>query len=1193
MKPNRKLKKPQTSCSKLDLEEIIGLTVTNANGLASSNCDSKFAYTAGCVVVLYDVDLGIQSHLMVSNRSPKPLSCVAVSQDGSYVAAGESGHQPAIIVWSSSTLVSVSELKGHRYGVACIAFSPDGKHLVSAGTPQDGYLCLWNWQIGTPVKKLKTCSPISDVASVSFSADAKFILTAGKKHIKIWTIGLPTKFRSKTEAVSLTMHGKHVNLGHHKSCMFTDIASPFKINGNVVDEKGGDCVLVYALTSSGVLCVLHDRLTITQSVNLMVEKAYALSTSQEFIACACNNGMVKLYTVGSLEYAGGLHYSDEKDNKDTFPDAIACHFSTSEKLVVIYRDQSLYIWNIHGKFQATKCCVLVSHSGCIWDIKNLSCENMHDPSLACVARGCTGGVSFATCSADGTIRLWDLALQSVSTQSRSTFSIDQHRVTAEPLDTLWLVGAGTFERESVVSGVISKGYRSMAVSSDGKHLAAGDSDGNLHIFNLCTSDYTCIQDVHDGEVLSLSFNMPVKKRICSVEGLESYYFLASSGHDKTIHLFDVNRSFYPVASINDHSAAVSSVKFTGDGRKIISCGSDRYLIFHDVAGNIKNYNISNPYQKKASHGTIYDIAIDPVTDTAVTVGQDKKINILDIAAGQVIRSFKQGGDCGDPAKVYVDPSCSYVVCSYSDRSICMYDITSGEMVARAMGHGEAINGIIFLPDCKHLVSVGSDCCIFVWKLPVLLTSRILQRIKESSCPLSPNIISQGTAVDRIKYYEENYLKSRSTVRTVLHEGKSSQETPTFRLSISRLPKWAKSKVTSPFVIPMDPILSEVVGAEDHSPSISTSVGNAPVNLSLDTPSNHNQRLSRSLSDPSYSKDSTTQGTCRSFALDKRWLTIHTVCLDLLNSPETSNLKEQMVPLSSDPSQCRDSEETKIKLMKQSPMNHRGTKFSLNPTYDNNCDVGHAACINVDSVKQVATDNCVLNSCNNSANFKLKIEASKSSVLKRYSTRFNVRRDLVRGQTMVLESPIIDLCQTTNREKESNLNNIADSYVTKHDSLESSSNQQGMTISNSPPQNLQSPSNSSYSSSMPTEDKTTEIKGQQFCDMITDVKNDIFNACKESLRTLDASSKTALEVFSNLRDITLTHKSILDSSEAQFYAEAAEMLPLIAKNVQEIAKVVSSCGVDKVDVPGLEPLLGELSESFPKRVIKSLKESYTS
>lgn len=58
--------------------------------------------------------------------------------------------------------------------------------------------------------------------------------------------------------------------------------------------------------------------------------------------------------------------------------------------------------------------MLVSHSACIWNIKNFSCEHMHDPSKACVAKGCSGGVSFATCSADGSIRLWDLELQSSS-----------------------------------------------------------------------------------------------------------------------------------------------------------------------------------------------------------------------------------------------------------------------------------------------------------------------------------------------------------------------------------------------------------------------------------------------------------------------------------------------------------------------------------------------------------------------------------------------------------------------------------------------------------------------------------------------------------------------------------------------------------------------------------------------------------
>ncbi|KAI7738251.1 hypothetical protein M8C21_027156, partial [Ambrosia artemisiifolia] len=34
------------------------------------------------------------------------------------------------------------------------------------------------------------------------------------------------------------------------------------------------------------------------------------------------------------------------------------------------------------------------------------------------------------------------------------------------------------------------------------------------------------------------------------------------------------KNFYPIANIDDYSAAVSTIKLTGNGRRIISCGSD-------------------------------------------------------------------------------------------------------------------------------------------------------------------------------------------------------------------------------------------------------------------------------------------------------------------------------------------------------------------------------------------------------------------------------------------------------------------------------------------------------------------------------------------------------------------------------------------------------------------------------------------
>lgn len=36
----------------------------------------------------------------------------------------------------------------------------------------------------------------------------------------------------------------------------------------------------------------------------------------------------------------------------------------------------------------------------------------------------------------------------------------------------------------------------------------------------------------------------------------------------------------------------------------------------------------------------------------------------------------------------------------------MYDYLTGKMVAQTAGHEGVITGVIFLPDCKHLVSVS-------------------------------------------------------------------------------------------------------------------------------------------------------------------------------------------------------------------------------------------------------------------------------------------------------------------------------------------------------------------------------------------------------------------------------------------------------------------------------------------------------
>lgn len=129
-----------------------------------------------------------------------------------------------------------------------------GKYLVSVGFPQEGYICLWDWRSGVLVTKVKACSSCSSVESVVFSPDAKFILTAGKKHLKLWKVGLSIKTRANVRVKSLAMHGKPINVGFQKGYSFIAVTSPVLIKSGLVSgDQAGDILPIYALTDTGAL----------------------------------------------------------------------------------------------------------------------------------------------------------------------------------------------------------------------------------------------------------------------------------------------------------------------------------------------------------------------------------------------------------------------------------------------------------------------------------------------------------------------------------------------------------------------------------------------------------------------------------------------------------------------------------------------------------------------------------------------------------------------------------------------------------------------------------------------------------------------------------------------------------------------------------------------------------------------------
>lgn len=78
----------------------------------------------------------------------RAATAVALSPDGRFLAVGETGYKPRLLIFSraesSSTDCPVSCLSEHAFSIRCLSFSSDSRYLASLGSPNDGFLHIWS-----------------------------------------------------------------------------------------------------------------------------------------------------------------------------------------------------------------------------------------------------------------------------------------------------------------------------------------------------------------------------------------------------------------------------------------------------------------------------------------------------------------------------------------------------------------------------------------------------------------------------------------------------------------------------------------------------------------------------------------------------------------------------------------------------------------------------------------------------------------------------------------------------------------------------------------------------------------------------------------------------------------------------------------------------------------------------------------
>ncbi|XP_062864086.1 mitogen-activated protein kinase-binding protein 1 [Trichomycterus rosablanca] len=709
---------------KVTLEKVLGITAAGNRALACDPHSGLVAYPAGCVVVLLNPKKSKQCHIL--NNSRKTITTLAFSPDGKYVVTGESGHMPAVRVWDVAERTQVAELQEHKYGVACVAFSPNSKYIVSVGYQHDMIVNVWAWKKNVLVAANKVSSKVT---AVSFSDDSSYFVTAGNRHVKFWYLD-----HTKSSKVNATVPllGRSGLLGELRNNFFSDVAC----------GKGRKANSTFCITSSGLLCEFNDKRLLDKWVelrkndNITTGLATALSVTEELIFCGCADGTVRAFSPINLHFictmprphSLGTDVATVTEASHLFaykldaryPDTVAVSYdSTNRWLSCVYNDHSLYVWDVRDLRKVGKVYSALYHSSCVWSVEVYPESKKKETS--CLTPG-----SFLSCSSDNTIRLWNtdtynarLNHNVISNDLQKIIYIDNN-VTAL-LDTDCTVSSNS-EKADVQTSENRIGIRTMCVSPDGQHLASGDRNGVLRIHELQSMEEILNVQAHDSEILCLEYSKPET-------GLG---MLASASRDRLIHVLDAEHEYELLQTLDEHSSSINAVHFAANDGKIrmISCGADKSIYFrtaHKTDEGIK-FTRNHHIVRKT---TLCDMDIDPTCKYATIGCQDRSIRIFNISNGKQKKIYKGSqGEDGTIIKVQIDPSGLYVATSCSDKNINIFDFYTGECMATMFGHSEIVTGIKFTNDCRHLISVSGDSCIFVWRLSPELTISMRQRLAD-------------------------------------------------------------------------------------------------------------------------------------------------------------------------------------------------------------------------------------------------------------------------------------------------------------------------------------------------------------------------------------------------------------------------------------------------------------------------------
>jgi len=641
----------------LELERIIGFNGKVDGGLMVHPDREHIVYPLGNNIIIEDITNEAKQCILSSHTNN--VTCIAISNDGRYIVSGQEtfmGFKASIILWDYATKSVVTKWDLHKVKVQALAFSVNGKYVISLGGQDDGSVVVWDLATKEPI-----CGSPAQVESAGITTclatsntDDNVFVTGGDNTLRVWTLDKENR----------KIRPSNTNLGGFKR-VITCI--------EMVDDQDESMPYFFCGTTTGDILCINKSTNILQCEFPQKNKFTKGVTAVSFVKM---NGKQFNVLIGSGNGVVG-NYS------------ICIGFEKGNKVKTAFKHRA--------DAEPWKHC---------------------DDAVTSIAKRGAGHQFFVGTDrsqvykfsfADFTSDLIKTCHSSPVNDVVFPFGVAQLIVTCQHGEIrVWNLSNGKELRRFVLA---NKTCNAVAISRDGKVVVSGWNDGKIRILGFKAKDLSLelkhvVMDAHNKGVTAVALSSAGDQ-------------IVSGGGDGMVRMWDIVTYMDHMGkketradlrySMKEHKNMVSDIIIASSDRECASASGDGTTIIWDLTkGSRKTVVFANTLFKSVCYGE------DQLQ--VITCGTDHKIGYWETFDGSMIREL-EGAKAGSINFMDITADQQMFVTGGEEKLIKLWRYREGDCTHVGRGHSANITRIRIAPDNRSVVSVSEDGAILQWKFP--------------------------------------------------------------------------------------------------------------------------------------------------------------------------------------------------------------------------------------------------------------------------------------------------------------------------------------------------------------------------------------------------------------------------------------------------------------------------------------------